>query len=220
MERQEIISDGYRKGAGLYDQLLSTKSIWSKLACKLVWGFPDTAYVEGLLNQIPDDFSGTLLDVPVGTALFTVEKYKRIKDAEIICLDYSSDMMRYAEQKMMDAEIGNVLCMQGDVGALPFEEEYFNIVLSMNGFHAFPDKEAAFRETARVLKPGGSFIGCFYIEGEKKRTDWFIRNVYVPKGYFTPPFFTKEGLKQRLDGIYQKTELWSIGSIACFRCEK
>ena len=110
--------------------------------------------------------------------------------------------------------------MQGDAWALPFEDEYFDIVLSMNGFHAFPDKEAAFRETARVLKTGGSFVGCFYIEGEKKRTDWFIRKIYVPKGYFTPPFFTKDGLKRRLDGIYQKTELWSIGSIACFCCEK
>ena len=103
MDRQEIILDGYRNGAGLYDQLLSTESLWSKLACKLVWGFPDTAYTEGLLNRIPDNFSGTLLDVPVGTALFTAEKYKRMKEAEIICLDYSYDMMRLAEQKIMQA---------------------------------------------------------------------------------------------------------------------
>ena len=36
-------------------------------------------------------------------------------------------------------------------------------VVSMNGFHAFPDKQIAFHEIWRVLKPGGDFIACFYI---------------------------------------------------------
>jgi ubiquinone/menaquinone biosynthesis C-methylase UbiE len=45
--------------------------------------------------------------------------------------------------------------MQGDVGNLKFSNETFDIVLSMNGFHAFPDKEKAFSETARVIKKGG-----------------------------------------------------------------
>ena len=35
----------------------------------------------------------------------------------------------------------------------------FDTVLSLNGFHAFPDKEAAYRETFRVLRPGGTFCG-------------------------------------------------------------
>ena len=32
------------------------------------------------------------------------------------------------------------------------ENETFDMVLSMNGFHAFPDKDHAFQETWRVLK--------------------------------------------------------------------
>ena len=59
---------------------------------------------------------------------------------------------------------------QGDVGALPYEDDTFDIVLSLNGFHAFPDKEAAYREVFRVLRPGGTFCGCFYVMGEHKRT--------------------------------------------------
>lgn len=42
--------------------------------------------------------------------------------------------------------------VQGDVGNLPAEDETYDIVLSMNGFHAFPDKRKAFAETNRVLK--------------------------------------------------------------------
>lgn len=33
-----------------------------------------------------------------------------------------------------------------------YHTETYDIVVSMNGFHAFPDKERAFRETWRVLK--------------------------------------------------------------------
>ena len=38
------------------------------------------------------------------------------------------------------------------------ENESVDTVVSMNGFHAFPDKQKAFHEIWRVLKPGGNFI--------------------------------------------------------------
>ena len=44
----------------------------------------------------------------------------------------------------------NVTFQQGDVGALSYADDTFDIVLSLNGFHAFPDKEAAYREIFRV----------------------------------------------------------------------
>jgi len=220
MNRQEEVHNGYHRGAKFYDNLLSTQSLWAKLACRLVWGFPDTAYTGKLLAWIPDDFHGRFLDIPVGTALFTAPKYRRMKNAQIVCMDYSEDMMNFAQRKFQDEKIENVSCLQGDVGNLPFPDASFDTVLSMNGFHAFPDKAAAFRETSRVLKDGGSFIGCFYVKGEVKRTDWFINHLYVPKGYFTPPFQTKSDLEKKLRTIYRTVEIWNTGSIACFCCIK
>ena len=110
--------------------------------------------------------------------------------------------------------------MQGDVGALPFEDESFDIVLSLNGFHAFPDKEAAYRETFRVLKPGGTFCGCFYVQGGCKRTDWFIRHLYQPKGFFTPPYETEQSLRRRLSGLYKEAEVTMVEGMGCFCCMK
>ena len=94
-------------------------------------------------------------------------------------MGYESGGMRclYLE-KANRLVLKNVTFQQGDVGALPYETGTFDIVLSLNGFHAFPDKEAAYREIFRVLKPGGTFCGCFYVKGEHKRTDWFCRHVY------------------------------------------
>lgn len=114
----------------------------------------------------------------------------------------------------------HVRFQQGDVGALPFGNSSFDIVLSLNGFHAFPDKEAAWREIFRVLRPGGVFCGCFYVRGQNRRTDWLIRRLYVPKGWFTPPFETAESLRHRLEETFGPAKVRTVQSMASFVCRK
>ena len=106
------------------------------------------------------------------------------------------------------------------MGALSFEDGSFDAVLSLNGFHAFPDKEAAYRETHRVLKRGGTFCGCFYVAGENRRTDGIIRRLYQPMKFFTPPYETMDSLKARLSRFYERVEIGHVKSIAWFVCRK
>lgn len=49
---------------------------------------------------------------------------------------------------------------QGDIGALPFASNSFDVVLSMDVIVHFPrgEETRAFRELARVLKPGGLLV--------------------------------------------------------------
>ena len=129
-------------------------------------------------------------------------------------------MMRAAENRAKTLEIANVSFVQGDVGALPFEDESFDLVLSLNGFHAFPDKDAAFRETCRVLKKGGTFCGCFYIADRFARTDWFVQHMYVPRGFFTPPFETRASLCARLSALYSEVRVDSVRAEGIFCCRK
>ena len=129
-------------------------------------------------------------------------------------------MLNQSKEKAEKLKLTNIKFQQGDVANLPYEDNYFDIVLSMNGFHAFPDKENAFKETYRVLKEDGKFFGCFYIKGQSWKTDFIINNIYVKKGYFTPPFETLETLKERLEKMYKKVEISNVKSLVSFNCIK
>ena len=226
MTRKEQIRSAYRltgDNANFYDGMMTYSTFLGKAICRLVWNMDrekNLRYIEQALSGVPEDFTGKLLEVPVGTGVLTMPVYKAIPDADITCLDYSADMMAAARKKAAAAGIRNITFRQGDVGALPFADGAFDIVLSMNGFHAFPDKETAYHETFRVLKPGGTFCGCFYIRGGCGRTDWFIEHMYVKKGFFTPPFETEDSLRERLSGMYEGVEVTAVEGIGCFRCRK
>ena len=226
MTRKDQIRNAYRTTGGqasFYDGMMTYSTLPGKAICRIVWNMDrekNIDYLERALSGVPEDFSGRLLEVPVGTGVLTMPVYRELPGADIICLDYSEAMMASAQAKAQAAGLQNVRFMQGDVGALPFEDEQFDIVLSLNGFHAFPDKEAAYRETFRVLKPGGVFCGCFYIQGGCSRTDWFIRHLYQPKGFFTPPYETEDSLRARLARMYSQIEVTRVEGIGCFRCVK
>lgn len=219
IDMKDKIKDAYESSKNIYDDVLTQDNIFSKLYIKLFWsGTDDNVIAHKVLSYIPDDFSGQLLDVPVGTAVFTKNKWISLKNAHITCLDYSQDMLEQAETRFTGHT--HIQCIQGDVGNLQMEDETFDIVLSMNGFHAFPDKMKAFQETYRVLKPGGDFIACFYIKGKSKRTDLLVKNVLSKKGWFTPPFQTEEELRDILEKFYKIIDIHIDGSMVYFHCRK
>lgn len=213
------IQNAYRDSKSIYDNVLTQGSIFSKLYIKFFWsGTDDNEIARKVLDYISDDFTGKLLDVPVGTAVFTHNKWKALRNAKIVCIDYSKDMIEQAEKRLADSR--HVTCMQGDVGKLPLADKSVDIVVSMNGFHAFPDKKKAFLETYRVLKPGGKFIACFYIKGESKVTDWLVKSVLSKKGWFTPPFPTRAQLEKILNKLYSDVDFHIDGSMVYFSATK
>ena len=226
MNRHDKIQSAYRnlgKEATFYDGMITCSTIPGKAVCKLVWNMDretNTRYLERAMRGIPEDFTGRMLEVPVGTGVLTMPVYRTLPRADITCLDYSPDMMAQAQRRAESLGLNHVRFQRGDVGRLPFADGCFDLVLSLNGFHAFPDKEAAYRETFRVLQPGGVFCGCFYIQGENRRTDWLIRHVYTPAGFFTPLYETAESLRRRLEKQYEQVELETVEAMACFVCRK
>ena len=116
--REHLISNAYHASKNYYDKSLTGKGIWGKIYMRFLWNVDDWAVRNKLFSYLPDNFSGKLLDVPTGTGLFTFDKYRSVKKAEIIALDYSEDMLEQARRRF--SKIENVACVKGDVGKLPY----------------------------------------------------------------------------------------------------
>ena len=130
MERKEAIRSAYRLtgSSSFYDGMMTCSTLPGRLVCRLVWDMDKqmcSEYQEKALSGIPEDFSGRLLEVPVGTGILTMPLYQTLPKAEITCLDYSPDMMAQAKEKADRLGLQNVSFRQSDVGALPFEDGSF-----------------------------------------------------------------------------------------------
>ena len=76
------IQNAYEASKNIYDGVLTQGNFFSKMYIKMFWsGTDDNDIARKVLSYIPDDFSGELLDVPVGTAVFTERKWASLKNA-------------------------------------------------------------------------------------------------------------------------------------------
>ena len=115
---------------------------------------------------------------------------------------------------------GRCTVQQASVAELPFEAEQFDVATAFETVYFWPELAQNFREVYRVLKSGGTFCGCFYVKGEQRRTDWFVRHIYEKTGFFTPPYETAFSLKKRLEKLYAAVTFGTVKGMAWFVCRK
>lgn len=75
-----------------------------------------------------------------------------------IGVDMTEAMAARARAAARAAGLDQVEVRLGDAMALPLEDETADVVLSNGVLNLAPDKEVAFAEVFRVLKPGGRFL--------------------------------------------------------------
>jgi len=102
-------------------------------------------------DHVLDLGCGSGLDVLVAAQLVGAQ-------GRVVGVDLTPEMIEGAELAAEDGSLGNIDLQVGDVETLPFEDGGFDLVFSNGVLNLVPDKDAAFREAWRVLKPGGRFV--------------------------------------------------------------
>ena len=102
---------------------------------------------------------GEVLDVATGTGDFALDLARRPGIRRVVGLDFAPKMLPLARSKAQRRGLSHrVHWMLGDAQALPFPDDRFLCITVGFGLRNFSDKEAALREMARVVMPGGRVV--------------------------------------------------------------
>jgi len=130
---------------------------------KDIEGVPDGANL-GLGCGAPLEYAElrpgeTVLDLGSGAGFDCFVARRTVGETgQIIGVDMTPEMVAKARANAQQAGYGNVEFRLGEIEALPVADASVDLVISNCVLNLVPDKSAAFREIARVLKPGGRLV--------------------------------------------------------------
>ncbi len=114
-------------------------------------------YAKDLAKRIVVEDSGSVLEIACGTGIATEHiRHALPGGVEILATDLNEPMLEYARAKR--GGLDRVRFEQANAQDLPYDDAAFDAVVCQFGLMFFPDKLGAFREAARVLKPGGQLL--------------------------------------------------------------
>ncbi|MEV3988508.1 methyltransferase domain-containing protein [Streptomyces sp. NPDC049837] len=99
--------------------------------------------------------SPSILEVGAGTGMFSAAMARWIEGADVLAVDASEAMLAEARRHHPHPSVRYV---SGTADALPAPTDAFDLALLSRVIHHLPDRAAAARELARVLRVGGKVI--------------------------------------------------------------
>src|SRR5262245_30117677 len=100
-----------------------------------------------------------VLEVGPGTGYYTLDMARWVgPDGKVEILDLQQEMLDHTVGRAQERGIANINPTQADATAMPHDDEGFDAAYLVTVLGEVPDQDAALRELARVLKPGGRLV--------------------------------------------------------------
>lgn len=172
----EVIHDAVREHYGTFARKAGTieSSCCSSLAGADSCGCSTNLYDDKLLGGLPTGVTNlsagcgdpvtiaslkpgeTVLDLGSGGGIDCFLAWRQVgPSGHVIGVDMTPEMLNRANINKEKLGATNVEFRPGQIEALPVESNSVDVVMSNCVINLSPDKPAVFRETFRVLKPGG-----------------------------------------------------------------
>ncbi|NIN91934.1 arsenite methyltransferase [bacterium] len=117
----------------------------------------------------------TILDIGSGGGLDVFLASRKVgPEGKVIGLDMTEQMVEKARQNAKKGNYNNVEFKLGEVEDIPVKDNSIDLVMSNCVINLVPDKEKAYREIYRILKPSGRFVISDVVT--EKELDEVIRN--------------------------------------------
>jgi ubiquinone/menaquinone biosynthesis C-methylase UbiE len=103
-----------------------------------------------LMDLKPDD---RVLDLGCGTGWASRRLARIVTAGQVVGVDVADEMLRRAEET--SRKFGNVRFAWGSAESIPFGDDSFTKILSVESFYYYADQGKALDEVRRVMAPGG-----------------------------------------------------------------
>jgi ubiquinone/menaquinone biosynthesis C-methylase UbiE len=131
-------------------------------------------FVAVLMNSINDEMnrltierlqlqpSDNILEIGFGNGKYFPEVLRKLISGHLTGLDYSETMVALASKKFRSFVMeGKLTVVQGEVSKIPYQDQTFDKIYTVNTIYFWPYPQKDIREIRRVLKEGGRLLLTF-----------------------------------------------------------
>lgn len=162
--------------------------------CCIMMNIINNMMYRSVISSVRADKNSHILDIGCGNGFLIRKLYKKT-EAHLYGIDISEDMIHEAEKRNKNAvSKGNVKLSVGNCCNLPFENETFDTVTTINTIYFWDDTLKGLSEIHRVLKNNGVFY-----------------NVVCSKECLRKLSYTRKGFK-----FFEKQDYIKLGKKAGF----
>ncbi len=165
-----------------------------------------------IIEMMPLQPQSYVLDLGCGMGWATRLLATRVTQGHAIGIDISDQMI--AQAKAVNPP-PNVDFQVASASTLPFSDNYFDYVLSVESLYYYPDLLVALKEVVRVLKPQGQFYAMVNLYQENTASHHWVEKLAVPVHLLSAPeyceLFCEAGFEKVSDlRVYDQRELLSL----------
>lgn len=161
---------------------------WNQVARKYAESIdPVTArYAADTLARAAVSSTDHVLDVASGFGAATMLAARQARD--VVAADFSSEMCTALRERAEVEGVGNVTVHEMDAQALDLPDDGFDATISSFGVMMCPNRVAAFREMARVTRPGGRLaMSCWQAPPTNEWLEIFMTTITTAMPDADPP---------------------------------
>ena len=172
---------------------------------------------------------GNLLDVGTGPGRLLIKLYEQAPALHVHGIDISPTMVARAAANVGKAGLSGVVeVKEGDVCTIPYEDGFFDVVVSTGSIHHWKEPVRALNEIYRVLKGGGYALVYDVVSDtprsvlqEAAREFGRLRIVLLWIHAFEEPFYSRQALELLpQSSLFKQGNTRFAGILCCLAMKK